>query len=142
MFIEAPLAGAVGPGKEEVGLERLGGLEVAGELLRVVAGQGGGQGRERLRQVLHRVAHQGGGLPAHCLSKQVLRLPFHERDGGSFMGLADDRVGLPVPVALLRVDDRGALADVPAARDASAAGAAPAGLAAARLAALPQVGVE
>ncbi len=141
MFIEAPLAGAVGQGKEEVGVERLGGLEVAGELP-VIAGHGQDQGREGPQRVLHRVTHQGSGLPTHCLSKQVLRLAFHDCDSGSFMGLADDRVGLPVPAALLRVDNCGALADVATARDAAAAGAAPGGLAAARLVALPQGGVQ
>ncbi len=102
-----------------------------------MAGHGQDQGREGPQQVLHRVAHEGGGLPAHSLSKQVLRLPFHERDGGSLMDLADDRVGLLVPAAQLRVDDRGALAGVPPVRDAAAAGAAPADLAA-----LPQAGVQ
>ncbi len=98
-----------------------------------------GEGSE---QVLDGAADQGGGLVGNSLCQRVLGASVDERDDGTGMGLADDRVAFPVTGAPFVIDDGRSFADVRPTGDAAATGGALGGLAAAGFAALAEAGME
>jgi hypothetical protein len=117
LFVEPPLAGAVGIGEKDAGAEFFGDGFMAGEFLAVVHGDSMefvAMGPQFLDQL---VADVDGGLSVDPAQDGVLAFAFDGADHGPLVADADEGIGLPVAQAFSGFDNGGAIMDADAVGD-------------------------